>query len=104
LTEGVKRFFKLFTESTFEGSRARRMKKDLPNDSARTNQKFMLFHSLHFLIRSDNGDAFVANSPLLVLLQFVDPNVLFGEGEVEPLHHLADLQILSTTLPTKPAH
>jgi hypothetical protein len=46
-------------------------------------------------------DAFVAkHSPLLVLLHFVDPNVLLGdenaplqEGEnrVTPLHHLADL-------------
>jgi ankyrin repeat protein len=33
------------------------------------------------------------NSPLLVLLQFVDPNVLYGDEEmiITPLHHLADL-------------
>jgi hypothetical protein len=59
-----------------------------------------LFHSLFFLIRSSNSEMLSwPNSPLLVLLQFVDPNV--SRGEHEPLqegeeretllHHLANL-------------
>jgi hypothetical protein len=65
------------------------------------NQKFLLFHSLRFLIRSSDSEKLSwPNSPLLVLLQFVDPNVLSGadglplqEREVRatPLHYLTEL-------------
>jgi hypothetical protein len=99
--EDVKRFFKLFQESTFEGSRAaaRQMKKIAKRQTKR-NQKILLFHSLFFLIHSDSEMLSWPNSPLLVMLQFVKPNVLSGhedeplqEGEmrVTPLHLLADL-------------
>jgi hypothetical protein len=59
LDEDTKRFFKLFEESTFEGSRAaaRTMKKIVKRQT-KQYQKFILFHSLLFLIRF--GDAFVA--------------------------------------------
>jgi hypothetical protein len=95
LDEGKKRFFKLFQESTFEGSRAaaRKMKK-YANSQTKLNQKFMLFHSLYFLFRSSSSEMLSwPNSPLLVLLQFVDPSVLFGteKGSMTPLHHLASL-------------
>jgi hypothetical protein len=47
----------------------------------------MFFHSLHLLARSSDSEMLSwPNSPLLVLLQFVDPNVSSGEaGEVAPL-------------------
>jgi hypothetical protein len=56
-------------------------------------QKFLLFHSLGVLIRSDNEKLSWPNSPLLVMLEFVDLNVWFGDEEVRetPLHCLADL-------------
>jgi hypothetical protein len=62
-------------------------------------QKFLLFHILYFLARSDDSEMLTwPHSPLLVLLHFVDPNVLSGnedeplqEGESRetPLHDLA---------------
>jgi hypothetical protein len=105
LDEGMKRFFKLFQESTLEGSRAaaRKMKK-FAKRQTKNNQKFVLSHSLHFLIRSDSEMLSWPNSPLLVMLQIIDCNVLFGlvirdedapleenETRETPLHHLADL-------------
>jgi hypothetical protein len=36
-----------------------------------------VIHSCIFLLWLQLGDAFMVNSPLLVILQFVDPNVLF---------------------------
>jgi hypothetical protein len=64
------------------------------------SQKFLLFHSLRFLVSSNLKMLSWPNSPLLVLLQFVDPNVLFGDENVPleedearntPLHPVADL-------------
>jgi hypothetical protein len=64
------------------------------------NQGFLLFHSISFLVRSSDSKMLSwPNSPLFVLLQFVDPNVLSGdrnsplqEGETRatPLHYLAN--------------
>jgi hypothetical protein len=100
LNEDLKQFFKLFQESTFEGSwaAARKMKK-IANRQTKHNQKFLLIHSLYFLVRfSDSKMLSWVNSPLLVMLQFVDPSVLLGdedaplqEGETRatPLHYLA---------------
>ena len=60
----------------------------------------MLFQSLDHLVRSDSEMISWPNSPLLVLLEFVDPTALserenkpLQEGEVRatPLHMLADL-------------
>jgi hypothetical protein len=53
--EDGKRFFKLFRESTFEGSRAvARDMKMIAKDQTKHNQKFLLLHSLRFLARSDS--------------------------------------------------
>jgi hypothetical protein len=102
LDEDVKQFFKLFEESTFEGSQvaARKMKK-IAKEQTKHNQKFLLFHSLSFLARfSDLEMLSWPNSPLLVMLQYVNPNVLAGddleplqegEDEITPLHDVADL-------------
>jgi hypothetical protein len=83
LNEDMKRFFKLFEESTFDGSKAaaRKMKK-IARRQSKHNQKFLLFHSVSFLVRSDSGMLSWPNSPLLVMLQFVDPDVMFGNEEV----------------------
>jgi hypothetical protein len=102
LDEGSKRFFKLFEESTFEGSRAaaREMKKIAKRD-IEENQKILLLHSLYLLVHTEPSEMLSwPNSPLLVLLQLVDSNVLSGEddvpleeGEVRetPLCHLVAL-------------
>jgi hypothetical protein len=111
LGESGKKFFKLFQESTFEGSQAAALKMKkmmepcccMDNEDCCCNkdyQKFLLFYSLD--LRSDSEMLLWPNSPLLVLLQFVDPNVLCGnededvsrEGDEEretPLNHLASL-------------
>jgi hypothetical protein len=105
LDEGKKRFFKLFEESTFEGSRAAAQKmKKYAKRQTKQNQNFLLFQGLHLLIRFKSEMLSWPNSPLLVMLQFFDPNVLSGdeggdepepseEGEMRytPLHLLADL-------------
>jgi hypothetical protein len=100
LDEDDRRFFKLFQESTFEGSRAAALKmKKYAKRQIKHNQKYLLFHSLDVLARSPSEMLSWPNSPLLVLLQFVDPNVLTGnedemlqQGETRdtPLHHLAN--------------
>jgi hypothetical protein len=98
LTEDMKRFFKLFEQSTFDGSRAaaRKMKKIAKRQTKR-HQIFTLIHGLRFLLRSDSEMLSWPNSPLLVMLQFVDPNVMFGNEEATftPLHQLA---IMADTL------
>jgi hypothetical protein len=96
LNDGVKRFFKLFEESTFEGSQAtaQSMTK-FAKRQTKLVKKGILFHSVHFLVRSSNSEMLSwPNSPLLVMLQFVDPNELFGGEESSGatlLHMLADL-------------
>jgi hypothetical protein len=96
-----KRFFKLFQESTEEGSRAAAQKmKKYAKRQTKHNQKLLLFHSLYFLVHSDSEMLSWPNSPLLVMLQFVDPNVLSrddrsalqeGEPRITPLHFLTGL-------------
>jgi hypothetical protein len=99
--EDEKRFFKLFEESTFEGSQAAALEmRKFAKRLCKENQTFLLFHSLEFLIRSSNSEMLSwPNSPLLVLLQLVDPNVLnrdedtpLQEGQTRetPLLMLAD--------------
>jgi hypothetical protein len=101
LPEHMKRFFKLFEESTFEGSRAaaQNMKK-IAKHQTKNNQKLLLYHSLYILsIHSSNSEMLSwPNSPLLVLLQIVGPNVLSRDEDapleeaatrVTPLSHLA---------------
>jgi hypothetical protein len=100
--EDFQRFYKLFEESTFEGSRAaaRKMKEFVKRQQYRRNDtlKMLLFHSLQFLARfSDSEMLSWPNSPLLVMLQFLDPNVLNEESydstlqPVTPLFIVADL-------------
>jgi hypothetical protein len=99
--EDVERFFKLFQESTFEVSRAaaRKMRK-FAKGQIKHNQKVLLFHGLSFLIHSESEKLSWPNSPLLVMLQLLDPNVLCGdenaplqEGETRftPLYELANM-------------
>jgi hypothetical protein len=95
LGEDNKRFFKIFQESTFEGSQAAAQKmRKFAKRQSKHNQNFLLWYSLQFLILSDSQIlSMPKNSPLLVMLQFVDPSVLFGDDEISftPLHHLANL-------------
>jgi hypothetical protein len=96
LDEEDKRFFKLFQESTFEGSRAAALEMSMiALQKTKYSQKFLLFQSLRLLARSDSEMLSWPNSPLLVMLQFVDSNVLFGDDTngvaSAPLHSLADL-------------
>jgi hypothetical protein len=86
LHEYLTQFFKLFTESTFEGSRAAaREMKEFAKQQIKTDQKYLLFHSIRFLflIRSIKSEMLSwPNSPLLVMLQLVDPNVLDGDEDL----------------------
>jgi hypothetical protein len=57
-------------------------------------KKGMLYRSLYFLVHSSNSEMLSwPNSPLLVMLQFVDPNELFGVEATRftLIHLLADL-------------
>jgi hypothetical protein len=93
LNEDMKRFFKLFKDSTFEGSRAaaRKMKKYAKRQTKNV-QNWLLIHSLKVLVRFSNSEMLSwPNSPLLVLLDFVDPNMLFGESGDTALHCLAHM-------------
>jgi hypothetical protein len=93
LDEGMKEFFKLFRESTFKGSRATALDmKDIAKRQTKHTQHFLLLHSMCHLVLSFKSDMHSwPNSPLLVLLQIVDPSVLLGnEGTSDtPLHCLA---------------
>jgi hypothetical protein len=99
LAKDMKRFFKLFEKSTFEGSQAaaRKMRK-IAERQIKPNQKVLLFYSFCFLVWSDSEMLSWPNSPLLVFLQIFDPNVLSeGDGapRITPLHTLAQLADLS---------
>jgi hypothetical protein len=74
--------------------------KKIAKQQTKYNQKFLLLHSLRILTHFDSDMLSWPNSALLVLLQFVDPNVLPGleyealrEGEKRyaALHLVADL-------------
>jgi hypothetical protein len=95
LDEDGKRFFLLFEESTLEESQAaaRKMKK-IAKRQTKHVQKLLLFHSLQILARSDSDMLSWPNSPLVVLLQFVDPNVQAvreHQKRFTPLHRVAIL-------------
>jgi hypothetical protein len=101
LDDDEKRFFKLFKESTKEGSRTAAL--EMSKIAKRTpayNQMVLLFQSIRLLVHCDSEMLSWPNSPLLVLLQFVDPSVLSGDdndaleedhSRETPLHDLADL-------------
>jgi hypothetical protein len=93
---GGQRFFKLFQESTFEGSQAaaETMTKFAIRQPEK-NHMFLLMQSLRFLIRFSKSEMLSwPNNPLLVMLQFVDPNVWISGDVMEAswtlLHMLAD--------------
>jgi hypothetical protein len=92
--EDSKKFFKLFQESTFEGSRAAALEmKRIAKRHYKSTQHNLLAHSLYVLAHSDSGMLSWPNSPLLVLLHFVDLNMLSGDEDARgtPLHDLTDL-------------
>jgi hypothetical protein len=92
LDENGKRFFDLFEYSSPEESRwtaARKMKK-IAKRQTKHNLSLLLWHSLHYLIRSHSQFLSCSNSPLLVLLHFVDPSVLHG-GRLIPLDDVSNL-------------
>jgi hypothetical protein len=78
-----KRFFKLFEETTFEGSRAAAPKmKEIVKRQSKENQKSLLFYNLRLLVRSSNSKMLSwPSSPLLVLLQLIDPDLLSGDED-----------------------
>jgi hypothetical protein len=85
-------FFKLFEESTFEGSRAAAQKmKNYAKLQTRGHQQFLLSYSLQLLLQSDSKMLLWPNSPFLVMLQFLDPSMLSGyKGtSITPLHDLS---------------
>jgi hypothetical protein len=95
LDEDGKRFLKLFEESTsFEGSQAvaRKMKK-IVKRMTKQNRESLLFFSLYLLVRTDPSEMLSwPNSPLPILLRFVNPNALsHGEQGETPLHYLVNL-------------
>jgi hypothetical protein len=95
------RFFKLFQESTEDGSRAAALKmRKIAELQIKIYHNLLLFLSLRLLVWSATEMLPWPNSPLLVLLQFVDPNMLTGDDDVPlqegqtrltPLHLLVDL-------------
>jgi hypothetical protein len=86
----VKRFFKLFTESTLEGSRAAaREMKEIATRETEDNQKVMIIHSISLLMRTDSKKLRWLNSPLRIMLLFVDANVRKLATGFAPLHHLS---------------
>jgi hypothetical protein len=91
LDEDGKRLFKLFTESTFEGSKAaaRKMKKII-NRLTKQKRKALSTTSLYLLVHANSEKLLWPSSPLLVLLQFFDPNML-TEARGTLLHLLAYL-------------
>jgi hypothetical protein len=67
LDEEDKQFFKLFQVSEDSRAAAQKMRKIAKRETKR-NQRFLLFHSLRFLIRISNSDMLSwPNSPLLVM-------------------------------------
>jgi hypothetical protein len=100
--EDAKNFFLLFREgSTFEESLpALLYMQHISDRQPKQNYRLLLHHSLRLLIRSDSKKLSWPTSPLLVMLQYIDPDVLLGdeddvwqEGENNEtlLHLLADL-------------
>jgi hypothetical protein len=84
--EDMKRFFKLFTESTHE--RSRDAAPEMQMIAARQNQRnqiLMLLHSLGLLMRTDSKKLRWPNNPLRIMLHFVDANVRYGTEEDDPL-------------------
>jgi hypothetical protein len=85
-SEDMKRFFKLFTESTFEGSQAWRDEEDCQTKE-QAQPEMSVVSQLAFSSSSDSEDAFVAQQSTSRVAQFVDPNVMIGEKtNVTPLH------------------
>jgi hypothetical protein len=103
LDKDMKLFFKLFEESTFEGSQAAAQNMiKIAKRKNKNKQNFLLMHSVLFLVSwTDSEMLSWPNSPLLVMLQVVSPNVLppgcddaplqQDESRESPIHYLAEL-------------
>jgi hypothetical protein len=95
LAKDMKRFFKLFEDSSKGGRRAAALEmKKIAKRQTDRNQIFLTLYSVSFLVRSSNSKMLLwPNSPLLAMLQFVDPNERFGDEEYSfiLLYNLADL-------------
>jgi hypothetical protein len=98
----MKRFFKLFQESTKDGSRAAALEmRNIAERQTKNDQTFLLCQSIRLLVHSDSEMLlWPRSSPLLMMLQFVDPNKLSEDEdasleEVEmsttAFHDVADL-------------
>jgi hypothetical protein len=84
LDEDRRRFFKLFTESTLEGSQdAAREMTTIADRQTEHNQKALSYYSLCLLMHTKSEKLLWPNSPLLVLLPSVDPNMVIGEEHDE---------------------
>jgi hypothetical protein len=82
-------FFRLFKESTEDGSQAavRKMRKIVKRQTKK-NQEILLNHSVLVNLHRDTEMLTWPNSPLLVMLQFVDPNMMMMSEAGTLLHHL----------------
>jgi hypothetical protein len=96
LDEDAKQFFKLFTESTLDGSKAAaREMKEIAARQTKYHQTTMMFYSISLLLRTDSKKLRWPNSPLRIMLQFVDANEQWADSPEElatgptPLHHLS---------------
>jgi hypothetical protein len=101
LDEDGKRFFNLFEASTLEGRQAAALEmRKIAKRQTKYKQMVWLFQGIRLLVHSDAEMLSWPNSPLLVMLEFVDANVLNrdehealeeDESRETPLHDLADL-------------
>jgi hypothetical protein len=93
LDEDGKRFFKLFSESTLEGSQAAaQTMKTIAAQQNKNNQEMWLSHSLILLVHLKSSKMLVwPNSPLLVLLDIAGPHVMWGFPRSTLLQLLARL-------------
>jgi hypothetical protein len=79
MVEGVKRFFKLFQESTFEEAVAAQSMTKFAKRQRKLAKMEILYHSTDSYSSSNSEMLSWLNSPLLVMLQSVDPNELFSQ-------------------------
>ena len=107
--DDVRRFFNLFTESTFEGRQAaaKEMRKIVQPQNTQ-NQKFLLFHSFCILVRSDWEMLSWPNSPasaakFLLNWSTTHVNVTSRSGEFFLDIVRSIITIFSDALPDYPA-
>jgi hypothetical protein len=88
--EDDKRFFKLFTESTREKSRAAvREMQEIAARQTKHHHKFLLLCTLSLLMHTDSKKLRWPNSPLRIMLHFVDANMHWATAEEDPREEMA---------------